>query len=222
MGGPGGPMPVSSSGAMTIPTGPGSDSPHGSNPGTPLGGSVPMGPSSHPGNIPMGPSSHPGMGGHQSPGMGHSGPSPGHHSMGGPSPVHPGMGGPSPGHPSMGGPSPNHPSMGHPSPVHPGMGGPSPVHPGMGGPGPLSMSSEKIYPSDQPMVFNPQNPNAPPIYPCGICHKEVHDNDQVRQEISRSPSLLTTIHCRQFCASQAVTSGSIGSAPAWLRQLSTS
>jgi len=40
------------------------------------------------------------------------------------------------------------------------------------------MSSEKIYPVDQPMVFNPQNPNAPPIYPCGICHKEVHDNDQ--------------------------------------------
>merc|ERR1712218_401387 len=136
--------------------------------------------------------------------------------MGGPSPGHPGMGGPSPGHPSMGGPSPNHPSMGHPSPVHPGMGGPSPVHPGMGGPPPLSMSSEKIYPSDQPMVFNPQNPNAPPIYPCGICHKEVHDNDQVRQEISRNPSLLTTIHCRQFCASQAVTSGSIGSAPDWL------
>jgi len=52
--------------------------------------------------------------------------------------------------------------------------GPS-SHPGMS---PLSMSSEKIYPSDQPMVFNPQNPNAPPIYPCGICHKEVHDNDQ--------------------------------------------
>ena len=50
---------------------------------------------------------------------------------------------------------------------------------GMGGPSPLSMSSEKIYPADQPMVFNPQNPNAPPIYPCGICHKEVHDNDQV-------------------------------------------
>merc|ERR1712027_217849 len=146
MSGPGGPMPVSSSG-MTIPTGPGSDSPHGSNPGTPLGGQVPMGPSSHPGNIPMGPSSHPGMGG-QSPGMGHSGPSPGHHSMGGP------------------------------SPVHPGMGGPSPVHPGMGGPPPLSMSSEKVYPENQPMVFNPQNPNAPPIYPCGICHKEVHDNDQ--------------------------------------------
>merc|ERR1719342_1050159 len=156
MSGPGGPMPVSSSG-MTIPSGPGSDSPHGSNPGTPLGGNVPMGPSSHPGNIPMGPSSHPGMGG-QSPGMG--------------------PGGPSPGHPSMGGPSPGHPGMGGPSPGHPGIGGPSPGHPGMGGPSPLSMSSEKIYPSDQPMVFNPQTPNAPPIYPCGICHKEVHDNDQ--------------------------------------------
>merc|ERR1712117_930041 len=157
-----GPMPMSSMANMPMsstggPTGPGSDSPHGSNPGTPLGGQVPMGPSSHPGNIPMGPSSHPGMGG-QSPGMGHSGPSPGHH--------------------SMGGPSPGHPSMGGPSPVHPGMGGPSPVRPGMGGPPPLSMSSEKIYPADQPMVFNPQNPNAPPIYPCGICHKEVHDNDQ--------------------------------------------
>lgn len=36
----------------------------------------------------------------------------------------------------------------------------------------------QIYPHDQPMVFNPQNPNAPPIYPCGNCHKEVHDNDQ--------------------------------------------
>lgn len=36
----------------------------------------------------------------------------------------------------------------------------------------------QIYPPDQPMVFNPQNPNAPPIYPCGVCHKEVHDNDQ--------------------------------------------
>ena len=36
----------------------------------------------------------------------------------------------------------------------------------------------QVYPPDQHMVFNPQNPNAPPIYPCGICHKEVHDNDQ--------------------------------------------
>ncbi len=47
--------------------------------------------------------------------------------------------------------------------------------PGMGmmsgPPGPLS--SGKIYPPNQPMVFNPSNPNAPPIYPCGGCHKEV-------------------------------------------------
>ena len=34
------------------------------------------------------------------------------------------------------------------------------------------------YPPNEPMVFNAQNPNAPPIYPCGICHHEVHDNDQ--------------------------------------------
>lgn len=45
-------------------------------------------------------------------------------------------------------------------------------------PKPMPVTSGKIYPPDQPMVFNPQNPNAPPIYPCGICHKEVHDNDQ--------------------------------------------
>lgn len=46
------------------------------------------------------------------------------------------------------------------------------------GPKPMPVSAGKVYPADQPMVFNPQNPNAPPIYPCGICHKEVHDNDQ--------------------------------------------
>lgn len=46
-------------------------------------------------------------------------------------------------------------------------------HPGM----PHHMGG-KVYPMDQPMVFNPANPNAPPIYPCGVCHKEVHDNDQ--------------------------------------------
>ena len=41
-----------------------------------------------------------------------------------------------------------------------------------------AMSSEKVYPPGQPMVFNPQNPSAPPIYPCSVCHKEVKDNDQ--------------------------------------------
>lgn len=65
---------------------------------------------------------------------------------------------------SMGG------NMGH---MHP-MGMPH----GFPGPKPMPVSAGKVYPPDQPMVFNPQNPNAPPIYPCGICHKEVHDNDQ--------------------------------------------
>jgi hypothetical protein len=58
--------------------------------------------------------------------------------------------------------------------------GPS-SHPNMMGPvqSPLSvMSNEKVYPPGQPMVFNSQNPSAPPIYPCGVCHKEVNDNDQ--------------------------------------------
>ena len=43
---------------------------------------------------------------------------------------------------------------------------------------PMPLMSGKIYPPEQSMVFNPANPNAPPIYPCGVCHKEVHDNDQ--------------------------------------------
>lgn len=42
----------------------------------------------------------------------------------------------------------------------------------------LFFQTFQMYPPDQPMIFNPQNPNAPPIYPCGVCHKEVHDNDQ--------------------------------------------
>jgi hypothetical protein len=54
------------------------------------------------------------------------------------------------------------------------MGPPPPNMKGGGGP----MMSGKVYPADQPRVFNSANPNAPPIYPCGICHKEVHDNDQ--------------------------------------------
>ncbi|XP_008553271.1 protein pygopus [Microplitis demolitor] len=66
------------------------------------------------------------------------------------------------------------PPMGHPMNIPPhGFQGP----PGMGSK-PMPVSAGKIYPPDQPMVFNSQNPNAPPIYPCGICHKEVHDNDQ--------------------------------------------
>ncbi|CAG0888300.1 unnamed protein product [Cyprideis torosa] len=53
-----------------------------------------------------------------------------------------------------------------------------PMGPGPNGPMGSSGPNGKVYPPNQPMVFNPQNPNAPPIYPCGICHKEVHDNDQ--------------------------------------------
>lgn len=46
------------------------------------------------------------------------------------------------------------------------------------GPGQVAPSHGKVYPPNQPMVFNPSNPSAPPIYPCGVCHKEVHENDQ--------------------------------------------
>lgn len=98
------------------------------------------------------------MGG--SPGMG-SGPGGAPPGMGG---GPPGMGG---GPPGMGG---GPPGMGG---GPPGMGG---GPPGMSGPGP--MGRDTIYPPDQPMIFNPQNPSAPPIYPCGICRKEVHENDQ--------------------------------------------
>ncbi|XP_064649618.1 protein pygopus-like [Lineus longissimus] len=51
-------------------------------------------------------------------------------------------------------------------------------HPGMQTPLPPPTGTGKVYPPNQPMIFNPSNPNAPPIYPCGVCHKEVHDNDQ--------------------------------------------
>ncbi|KAF8778177.1 Protein pygopus like protein [Argiope bruennichi] len=38
---------------------------------------------------------------------------------------------------------------------------------------PVPMSSGKLYPPDQPMVFNPQNPNAPPNIHFGNLPKEV-------------------------------------------------
>lgn len=45
--------------------------------------------------------------------------------------------------------------------------------------GPMtSTSNERLYPPGHPIIFNPQNPSAPPIYPCGICRREVGDNDQ--------------------------------------------
>lgn len=58
-------------------------------------------------------------------------------------------------------------------------GGPGPGGPGPGpGPKPMPLGAGKIYPPNQPMVFNPQNPSAPPIYTCGSCHKEINDNDE--------------------------------------------
>ena len=84
----------------------------------------------------------------------------------------------------MGGPGGMPPSSMHGGMPPNSMGGPAgPGNPNMmGGPGmpPNNMNptSGKVYRMNQPMVFNPANPNAPPIYPCGVCHKEVHDNDQ--------------------------------------------
>ena len=52
------------------------------------------------------------------------------------------------------------------------------MHPSIGSPHNPSGINGKVYPPDQPMVFNPSNPHAPPIYPCGICHKEVHETDE--------------------------------------------
>lgn len=60
--------------------------------------------------------------------------------------------------------------MGPQMPPH----GPGPVPPYSQ---PMSMNS-RVYPTDQPMIFNTANPHAPPIYPCGGCHKEVNDSDQ--------------------------------------------
>jgi hypothetical protein len=72
-----------------------------------------------------------------------------------------------------------HPHAGHPNQTVPGggmmgmmMGGPPP---------PASLANSRVYPPNQPMIFNPQNPNAPPIYPCGVCHREVQG--QVDQAI---------------------------------------
>lgn len=85
-------------------------------------------------------------------------------------------GGMMPGNPRMMGPGG---MMGCPRGMPPNMpGGPKP--PMMGGPTgmPPGIPSGRTYPPDQSMVFNSANPNAPPICPCGCCHKEIHDNDQ--------------------------------------------
>lgn len=43
---------------------------------------------------------------------------------------------------------------------------------------PMSITSGKVYPSHETKIFNKENPNAPPIYPCGTCHREVHESEQ--------------------------------------------
>jgi len=65
--------------------------------------------------------------------------------------------------------------------------GPS-SHPSMMGGG--LNPNEKVYPPGQSMVFNPDNPSAPPIYPCGICRKEVHESDQVSWQLLRENKTL--------------------------------
>merc|ERR1719273_387771 len=172
--------PSSTQGGMTISTGPGSSSPHGSTHGS--GSGTPVGPLSSgggPGSAPPGLTSHQGPHSAGPPINSSSGP-PGGGSASGMPPMSMAQ---QPGGVPMGPMSaPPHGMMGG------GPGGPQGgMPPGPGGPGgmmnrsthnPLSMSNEKLYPPGQSMVFNPQNPNAPPIYPCGNCRKEVHDNDQ--------------------------------------------
>jgi hypothetical protein len=158
--------PSSTHGGMTISTGPGSNSPHGSTHGS--GAGTPVGPLSSgggPGSAPPGLSSSQGP-----PSVG----PPVSSSTSGPPP--PGMPPMSTMHSSHGG-VPMGPMS---APPHGMMGPGGPPPPGMlnrmSNP-PLSMN-EKVYPPGQPMVFNSQNPSAPPIYPCGTCRREVHDNDQ--------------------------------------------
>ncbi|XP_067933599.1 protein pygopus-like [Watersipora subatra] len=99
-------------------------------------------------------------------------------------------------HSGLHGTPPMHPQGMSPH-AHMGPGGPlpqgmpqQPYSPGMPGAIPSSMPSPvpstmppatlgHNYPPDQPVIFNPSNPNAPPIYPCGICRKEIVESDQV-------------------------------------------
>jgi hypothetical protein len=91
--------------------------------------------------------------------------------------------------PSSGGPSAN---VGRPNSVDPSVGmgsmtrginvplGPS-SYPNMMQPiqSPLTvLPNEKIYPPGQAKIVDSQNPSVPPIFPCGVCHKEVKEDDQ--------------------------------------------
>ncbi|XP_060534196.1 protein pygopus-like [Cylas formicarius] len=170
-----GPGPHGGPHMMNSPNGPGPGGPM--HPGmtgppmhSPLGGMGPM-------QGPMGPGGCGPMGGP----MGVGGPMNGggpNNQMNGPmggSPMSHGPGGP------HGGPNGGMGPMGAPNgPIGPGMNNNSFMMSPMNNmySKPMPVSAGKVYPANQPMVFNSQNPNAPPIYPCGVCHKEVHDNDQ--------------------------------------------
>lgn len=104
------------------------------------------------------------MGGPHGPPMSHHGGMPGNCMMG--------MGGSR--HP--GGPMPPGHMMSRNGPIPAGMMGSGGMPPSSQPP--PGMIPGRTYPPEQSMVFNPANPSAPPIYPCGVCHKEVHDNDQ--------------------------------------------
>jgi len=87
--------------------------------------------------------------------------------------------------PSMG---PGGPPMQSTSPGHSGYGAPlqSPSpgqHGGYGGPPnappprPMGDMPGMIYSGDQPLIRNSQNQNAPPIYTCGGCRREIAENE---------------------------------------------
>ena len=43
----------------------------------------------------------------------------------------------------------------------------------------IQQGGGKVYPPNQPLIYNSQNPNAPPIHPCGVCQREVQgDGDE--------------------------------------------
>ena len=50
-----------------------------------------------------------------------------------------------------------------------------PPHPGQP---PLRSPHSKQYPPNQALIVNPQNPNAPPIHPCGACRRELQENEE--------------------------------------------
>lgn len=69
-----------------------------------------------------------------------------------------------------GGPN-GHPPMMPPSQQAPNQPPPGPPHQRQQQP-PSPNTGPRLYPPNMPIIFNPQNPNAPPIHPCGACRRE--------------------------------------------------